>query len=279
MDWTTVDWNALWLAGQPKRHEQRRNPRNWDKRAKEFSKAASKGDYPRQLQEIMRPEPDWTVLDMGCAAGTLAVPLSRVVKSVTAADPSTGMRELLQEQCASEGIKNIRIADAGWESDWEVPEVGGAHDVVLGSRSLLVKDLRASLQKANHYAKKKVVLTVMAGDGPHDRRVLEAVGREFNPGPDYIIVVNLLRTMGICAEVTFTQTRPRERFDSLDEALKELSWMVRDMDSTEEDRLREWLGRTLEPVPGGWLLPSRPLVRWAVLSWEPRLAGNALFQF
>ena len=67
-----------------------------------------------QVLDIMNPQPGWTVLDMGCAAGTLAIPLAGKVRSVTAVDPSPRMRDLLRQQCEAKGIDNIRIVDGSW---------------------------------------------------------------------------------------------------------------------------------------------------------------------
>lgn len=263
-----ADWNAMWRAGQQHRKKMRGNVQAWDRRAKEFQRATSSEKYAGQVVRMMNPQSHWTVLDMGCASGTLAVPLASRVASVTAADPSSEMRRLLQQRCSDEGIENIRICPAGWEDDWEEQGIG-VHDVVLGSRSLMTDDLEKLVRKAHSYARELVVLGTLAGNGPHDPRIIRAVGREFHQGPDYMIVLNLLRELGIFARVDFTITQPQQIFADLDTAVRELRWMVRDLQEDEEARLRRWLADQLRPVEGGVFLPDRAPVRWAVITWNP----------
>lgn len=269
MEFQQVDWNEVWRAGQDTQKAEKYDPKSWDKRADEFSRAAAVGDYADQFLAIMQPEPDWTVLDMGCAVGTLAVPLAEKVRSVTAADPSERMRELLRERCQTEGIRNISVVDGSWSTSWDSKDIG-PHDVVVGSRSLLVADLRGALLKAQQFARKKVFLSTIVGDGPHNRQMVEAIGRAFTPSADYIVAVNLLRQLGIYADVAFTYHEHREIYTDIDAAVDSARWMLRGMNQAEETRLRSYLSDALEPCEGGLRYRFRRPVRWAVLSWDTR---------
>ncbi|MGE4291329.1 MAG: class I SAM-dependent methyltransferase [Desulfovibrio sp.] len=268
-----TDWNEVWRSAQAA-HRHGEDPKVWDKRAGDFKLIAEGSDYSRQFLEYMRPEPDWSVLDMGCAVGTLALPLARIVRRVTAADPSERMRALLRERCDEVGLENIRVADGSWTSSWDVPELG-SHDVVLGSRSLIVEDLRAALAKAHRYARKKVFLSTLVGDGPHDRALIEAVGRTCLPRADYMVVVNLLREMGIFAEVRFILLERKSQYPDFDAAVEDARWMLREMSAEEEGRLRAYLSETLTPCDGGLCRPTPPSVRWALLSWDTRTGCDA----
>jgi 2-polyprenyl-3-methyl-5-hydroxy-6-metoxy-1,4-benzoquinol methylase len=81
-----IDWNDVWRQ----KRALARDPAFWDKRAPEFTRHAGRGDYVGQFISIMKPQPTWRVLDIGSAAGTLAVPLAPRVKAVTAIDSSSG---------------------------------------------------------------------------------------------------------------------------------------------------------------------------------------------
>jgi SAM-dependent methyltransferase len=268
-----TDWNGIWRTAQAA-HREAEDPKTWDKRAGDFKRVAESSDYSDQFLEIMCPEADWSVLDMGCAVGTLALPLARVVRGVTAADPSVRMRELLQERCADEGVSNVRVVDGDWLSSWDTPELG-PHDVVVGSRSLIVEDLRAALLKAHRYARKKVFVSTMVGDGPHDRSLFEVVGRTLSPRADYVVVVNLLRELGIYASVRFILLERKGRYADLDAAVQDVRWMLRDMTSEEEARLRAYFADALVPCEGGVCRPAPPPVRWAVIYWDTRTDCDA----
>ncbi len=205
---------------------------------------------------ILKPQSAWRVLDVGSAAGTLAVPLAPWVKTVTAVDPSGRMRELLRERCQKEGIDNIRVVGGRWEDDWEALGLG-VHDVAIASRSLIVEDLRGAIEKLQRHASRRVVLSAMVDDGPRDRRIIEAVGREFSTAADYIVVVNLLRQMDIYANLAFTCSDLQRTYRDVEDALDGMRWMLPGLTADEDDRLRDHLTRTLVRENGHWKLPYR----------------------
>lgn len=261
------DWNEVWRTHRAqKKLQERRDPTHWDKRADDFTKAVARGDYVDQFLNLCEIAPTESVLDIGAAAGTLAVPLASRVKSITALEPSTVMRELLAERCRKEGIENIRIVAGRWEDDWN--ELGiGMHDVVIASRSLIVDDLAQAVAKLRRHARRRVYISTLVGDGPFDRHVVMGAGREFTPGLDYVVVLNYLRQIGIFARLTFTVHHESRIFPTLDKAVEGLSWMVRDITPDEKIRLREYLSHALVREGDMLRLPTKP-VRWAVLWWD-----------
>ena len=267
MQLPNIDWNALWRTNHDRRFKPARDPGFWDKRAPEFARHVKTSDYVNQFMAILKPQPEWCILDVGSAAGTLAVPMAPWVKGVTAMDPSARMRELLEMRCQEEGIDNIRIVDGRWEDDWDALNIG-VHDVAIASRSLIVDDLKGTIEKLQRHACRRVVLSAMVGDGPHDRRIFEAAGRTFSAGTDYIVLVNLLRQMGIFANVTFICNRQHKAYRDVEDAVNSMRWMLDGMTAAEEDRLREYLTRTLVRENGSWTLPYGRIVRWAVVWWD-----------
>ncbi|MDR3570110.1 MAG: class I SAM-dependent methyltransferase [Syntrophobacteraceae bacterium] len=268
---STIDWNELWRSTQAKKHGGVvREPTFWDRRAPEFSRHAAASDYIGQFLDIMKPEPQWSVLDIGCAAGTLAVPLSPAVTSITALDPSPVMLSLLEKRCRNHEIGNIRAVRGRWQDDWEKLGIG-VHDVAIASRSLIVDDLREAVLKLEGRARKRVYLAALVEDGPFDRRVVEAAGRKCSPGPDYTIVYNLLRQMGIYANVAITLTRNDQSYCSVEEALDAMRWMIYEMTPKEEENIRNYLRGCLVQEEGRWRLPYPRIERWAVIWWNRKI--------
>jgi SAM-dependent methyltransferase len=262
-----IDWNEVWRTIQAEKHALRRDPKFWDKRAPEFTRRAAASGYTGRFMAIMEPQPDWSVLDIGCAAGTLAVPLAPVVNRITAMDPSSAMLKMLEKRCQKQGITNIDIVNGRWEADWD--ELGiGVHDVAVASRSLVVEDLRGAILKLQRYARRRIYISTLVDDGPYDRRIVEAVARPFRPGADYIVVYNLLRQMGIYANVAFIIKREDKIYRDAEDALNSMRWMVHEMTAEEEAILKRYLTDTLIRADHGWKMPGRPPVRWAVLWWE-----------
>ncbi len=267
LDIKTVDWDRVWQARRAKGSPRKRSARFWDGRAASFAKAASETDYADRLIAIMKPEAHWTVLDMGCGSGTLAVPLAKRVSSVTAVDFSTQMLALLRARCEAEGVRNIAAVQGQWEEDWG--KLGlGAYDAAIASRSTNVDDLRSSLLKLDAAARKRVYIVTIVGDGPYDRRLFQAIGRTLHVGPDYIYTYNMLYQMGIPANVKFIEQKRRRTYRSPEEASRSMQWMFEELLPGETEKLNAYLQEKMALQSGGWVLPYDNVVRWAVIWWE-----------
>jgi ubiquinone/menaquinone biosynthesis C-methylase UbiE len=96
----------------------------WDKRANKFGRnvnrvkdgeARDKDDYISKMLERIEIRPGWTVLDIGCGPGTLAIPLAKKAGSVTALDISSEMLKRLKSNADSSGLSNIRYLNSSWQ--------------------------------------------------------------------------------------------------------------------------------------------------------------------
>jgi len=263
----TLDWNELWREAAARRWpDLRERAKYWDKRAPSFARRGP-SLYARTFVGLMAPQPHWSVLDVGCGTGTLAIPLAPLVARVTAMDFSRAMIERLLRDCREAGIQNVRALHAGWEDDWDAAGIG-VHDVAIASRSLVVEDLEAAIRKLDRAARRRVCIVAPAGDGPLDRRTVEAVGRPFRRNPDYIYVYNLLHQMGIHADVTMIKVEDERAFGSQEEALAFYRMLLEDLDGAEEARLRTYLSEQLVGQDGKWRLPGADVGRWALIQWE-----------
>lgn len=264
------DWNAAWQEAHKRKRHDRDDKKHWNKRAPSFARHASNSTYPTEFIRLMAPRPEWSVLDVGCGAGTLALPLAGLVRKVTAIDFSDVMISFLNADCVKQGIVNVHADIVGWEDDWEQAGIG-EHDVALASRSLVVDDLRMALTKLHHKARQRVYLASLVGDGPFDRRIFETIGRDLDRGPDYIYVYNLLYQMGIHADVSFIINGDGGGvYGDIDDALEKFNWMLTDLTPGEADLLRRYFAKHLRKTTGGWTLSYRHTVRWAIISWSKR---------
>ncbi len=238
----------------------------WDGRAQEFSEHAASTGYPEEFIGVMMPRKTWTVLDMGCGGGTIAIPLARKVKSVTAVDFSKRMLDIVDRRCRNADISNVKIIQGCWEDDWDRLGIG-VHDVAIASRSLIGDDVKGSITKLDSAARKAVYISTIVGSGPFDKELYESTGRTFSVGKDYIYYYAALYEMGIMANVAFIPEHYRNQWDSHEEALEDQRWMFRGMTEEEEDKVRAYLKRRLVQVLGRWRLPYSRQCRWAVMWW------------
>jgi SAM-dependent methyltransferase len=263
-----IDWNRLWREDR-KVSSKVHDLGFWNRRAPSFAKHVREDDgddYVRAFLRILDAPPDWSVLDIGCGAGTLACPLAKIVRKVTAVDFSPVMIALLQERNQAEKLRNVTTHLARWEDDWAALGIK-QHDVAIASRSLISDDPRAMLAKLALFARHRVYVSSIVGDGPGDRKLLEAVGRETSINPDYIYIYNLLHQMGIYANVSMIEKKTRS-FDGEEDAVNSLRWMLEEITPLEEEAMRRLVSAHLVRDGQRWRLDYQRPVSWAVIWWN-----------
>jgi SAM-dependent methyltransferase len=267
LDIREIDWNRICWETRKQKSSPTGNSDYWDKRAPAFARNSSKSDYSTKFLRLLEIKPHWTLLDVGCAAGTLSIPLAERVKQITAMDISGTMLALLRERCTNLRISNIETVRGAWEDDWNALGIG-EHDVALASRSLITEDFESALTKLDKVARKRVYVSTIVGDGPHDRRIYRALGRNLNPGPDYIYLYNLLYRMGIRANVNFITYQERNSYESPDDAYTHLSSKMEVTTPEEAGILRVFLKEHLVCNEGKWMMSYPRKICWAVIWWD-----------
>ncbi len=81
IDWITLRNNAMARKGW-----KRKTASDWDKKAESFSESRKHQQYIRLFLEELPLDSESTVLDIGAGPGTLALPVAKRVKAVTAID-------------------------------------------------------------------------------------------------------------------------------------------------------------------------------------------------
>ena len=190
-----------------------------------------------------------------------------MVKHITAADFSGKMIEILNAEADKRGIKNIQTVRSSWTDDWEKNGIG-QYDAAIASRSLAVDDIKSALVKLNNAARRRVMLSTVAGDGPFDRQMFQAVGREYRESIDYIYFYNLLYQMGIQANIDFIAVDDSKTWESHAEACESMRWMFPEMTRGEDVMLRKYISVHRVKENGRFHLDYKKTSRWAVIWWD-----------
>lgn len=267
MRYQDIDWNTMWREARANTSWQKKKSGDWDRRAASFAQRNMDSPFVSLFLSHLQCKPGWRVLDVGSGPGTLSIPLARRGLEVTALDYSPAMLAELDTQARSHGLTNIRTIKAAWEDDWQALDIH-CHEVAIASRSLAVEDLAGALTRLNQWASKAVYIVDRVGPGPFDPDLFAAIGRTFQPGPDYIFTVNILYTLGIQAHVDFITLDPTRTYGSREEALEACRWMVDDLTVEEEKKLAAHVDANLRPDGGtGWQLTRRTSPSWALIWW------------
>jgi len=239
----------------------------WEKRSSSFAQHAGKTRYPNEFLKLMRLAPELTVLDMGCGGGALAVPLAGKVKKVTAVDFSPNMLAIVGNICRERNITNIETILGEWDSDWASLGIG-KYDIAIASRSLHAEDSAPYIRKLINAARRQVFISSPEGDGPVDTKLLEFAGRKPATRGDYRRVMDVIRSMGIRADISFIDGNQTNCWPTFEAAVEEQKWMFFNMTPQEDEKIRLYLAQNLIQKDGMVQLPYERTCRWAVMWWD-----------
>ncbi|MBI5561219.1 MAG: class I SAM-dependent methyltransferase [Deltaproteobacteria bacterium] len=216
----------------------------WYRRGLEYS------DFSKKVLSVILPRTKGlkTFLDVGCGCGTLAIPLAKKTKNITALDPSPRMIDALREDAKRLGLKNIKTINAAWGETKPRP-----HDVIICANvPELLKGSVEFLNDADRLAKKFVFLVSGAdpsADKFYYRELFPLIFKKpFEERSDYLKTYTNLHSIGIFANVEIIEYDFDQPLNDMAEAIlfwKEYMGIVtEEHDKALEDFLKKKLVRT-----------------------------------
>ncbi len=251
----------------------------WNKRAATFTRDAT-SDYERWLLDLLALEADDEVLDMGCATGTLAVPLARAGHRVHGCDFAEAMLAILDERTTADRLP-ITSHLLAWEDDWEEVGLGeNSVDVAFASRSLMSGDVPACVRRLDAAARSRAAAIVPDSPLPsRDPRLLTYLGRSARRPRVVRDVSRALASLGRIPIFATTRTFRPMRFSSFDEARSDLRRLAGPKPFTaREQRLfdayaaqhvvREEAATASGQAGEQWVLDYPLPVTWVFIGWR-----------
>jgi len=204
-------------------------------------------------------------LDIGSGCGTLAVPLAKAGKSVTALDSSRAMIELLKADIARLKLKGIRPVLASW-GETEVKK----HDVVLCANvPTLLSSPEGFLKEIDALAKQAVFIIESAdpdSDKFYYRELYPLIfNKPFGKRSDYLRTYTALHSLGIFANIEIIDYDFDQPFMDLDEAVSFWKEYMGIVTEEHDSRLRAFLKKKLVKKDG--LLLARFHKKSAIIWW------------
>ena len=213
---------------------------------------------------LARLTPETTVLDVGAGIGRWTVPLAKAARQVTAVEPAAGMREVLAERAASQGLRNLQIVEDPW-MEADVP----LHDVVVAAHATYTTpDLFTFTCKMDALARRTcyMALRVPAHDGVIGE-LSEFFRGEWHDSPNFVVGYNLLLSAGFYANVLMESRPVRYWTDpSMDAAVARAKRHLHLTDEEQEASLREILSQRLLFENGAYRWPDG--MRSALVWWD-----------
>ncbi len=249
-----LDWEYIWQKSIKKGMKKEKN---WDKIAKDYGKWLENDDYPNVLIGQMRISSEDTVLDMGCAEGTITRKIAKKAKSVTGLDKSKLMLEELNKRAEDEGLYNIKTIQM------DIKELShekiGDYDIVLASRCLNgISNIKETVLTLNEIANKYVYITVF-GSASHEykKEKAEIAGKEFKSGTDYSVLFMLLKSLGIEANIVQLECENLKEYADMDEAIQRSMWKLGELEEKNKIALENYFKEMFfKNERGNWVNPK-----------------------
>lgn len=259
----------------------------WNKRAATFTRYATE-DYELWLMDLLSPAMGETILDMGCATGTLALPIARAGHHVHACDFAEAMLTILDQRAAAENLP-ITSHLLAWDEDWSRAGLGeNSVDCAFASRSLMSDHTLSRISKLDSTARVKAAVVVPNSLPPSsDPRLLTYLGRKAKRPSTVPEVLCALRYLGRIPVTATTNTYRPMHFNSFDEARADLRRLARPEPFTaREQRLFDAYARdhfievpAVQPANGlsndhsdspqtQWVLNYPLPVVWTFIGWR-----------
>jgi ubiquinone/menaquinone biosynthesis C-methylase UbiE len=205
--------------------------------------------------------PESRVLDIGAGPGTLAIPISKKVKHVTAVEPSNGMIEVLEENMADYSRNNISIIKKKWEDIDIEKDLDGPYDVIIASFSLGMPNIRKAIEDMLAVASGYIYLYWFAGNTSWDEHSIEIWpklhGTEYYITPKCDVLYNVLYQMGIYPNMEIFTLGRTETYATLDEAVDNLSSHFSLKDEEQKKILEQYLEEKLKKENGNYIYDAR----------------------
>ena len=225
-----INWEKLWMDARKRsvlsKYRKDIGIERWDTGAEDYRDRIKRNDYKygQQIIDAIKEiiEPDFKVLDVGAGPGTLAIPLAKRVKKVTALDPSKGMIKLLEESAVEAGIENIETLNKTWQ-EVDDAEIREKFDLVITSNVLWQFDDVGTQLMRIHDASRKYCCVVHHAELRIDELWSEMwskiMNEEYNFDIDYIYIYNILYNKGIYANVNVIDSEHTSE-KSVDDAIR-----------------------------------------------------------
>ncbi len=276
-----IDWGEIW-TGQMKKASWRNRHldagRNDPNEYNRLRTIAEQYDLDSRARELISNQSDWilsrvnlhpdlTIMDIGSGPGTLAIPLSRRARHVTAIDPSSEMLSCLRRRSIDEKIENIRIINKTWEEILPFEDVN-PHDILVASYSLYMLDMRSALKKMISLANEYIFLFTFVGNPGWEYTALWPLlyEEEYNIGPDYINLYNILYDMGIYANIEIFDFEHTHRFASIRKCVDYITASISDFSTRSKRIIEEYVSTSL--IRDNNQIVSQNKIRTAAVWWR-----------
>ena len=241
---------------------------HWIPYSQQFKADPRRSDDPLLDRLSAEVSSHHTVIDVGAGAGRLALPLALRCRHVTAVEPSGSMAAVFLEQAEEYDIDNVTLV----RSSWEQAEVDAADFVLCVHVIYTVREIERFLRKLGSHARERVLVVLFASPPQSQNYSLWKLihGEERLPLPGLPQLEEVLRELGVDAQIEMLPPQPSRGFDTPEQAVQQLGQRLYLRPGSDEASLLEkTLPELLEEADGAYRIRGTQPLEPALVWWEP----------
>lgn len=220
----------------------------WNKlKAEWYRRGLERSGFPGAAMEVILPRARKcrSFLDVGAGCGSLAIPLAKAGKTVTALDASPAMINILDDEIRKQGLRGIKPVVSEWDTAVLKP-----HDALLCANvPTLLSEPEKNLMRMDSLARKAVFIIENAdphGDKFYYRELYPLLfNKPFGERADYFRTYSALHSLGIYANVEIIEYDFDQPFRDIEEAIEFWKEYIGIVTEEHDRKLREFLGKKL----------------------------------
>lgn len=219
----------------------------WDKkRSRWYCRAIEQSNYPQKAVTALSPllRTCDSVIDIGAGCGALSIPIARLVKRVTAVEPSQWMYNLLLKRAKKSGIRNIKVYNTRWlktKFQGKLRSKIKPHDMLICAN--LPPDVVCNVNFLRYISKISMKYIVyLHGVGEWNRFYYDdlypmLLKRKYIHEGDYLNTYEFLHKQGIFANIEIFEFYLDQPFKDFDDAMDFWRHRIKTKLTSEKERM------------------------------------------
>ena len=171
-----------------------------------------------------------------------------------------GAIEHFINNCNTKNLNNITTINNNWDDEWsDLHQI----DVIVASQAEETEDIKSALRKLYGSEKNRIYMNLYINSHYKEEEILDQLKRYITPRIDNIYLVNILKSMGICAKIDFIH-RENKRFlaQTGDLFFKKVQMSLKDQSENERLDLKKYFDKTYN------FKRDTSFVKWVMMSWK-----------
>ena len=174
-----------------------------------------------------------------------------------------GIVEHFVNNCNLKNLNNITTINNDWNDKWNDLH---QFDIVVASQEQEMEGVKSALQKLHGKTQNRIYVKLSINSAFREGEILTQLKRHITPKIDNIHLINILRSMGICAKIDFIH-RENKRFlaQTGDIFLEKVQMSLKDQSESEKMDLKKYFDKTYN------FKKDTSFIKWGILSWESKI--------